>query len=148
VLQTLLERKLHLAIVVDEYGGTVGLITLENILEELVGQIQDEFDTEKPMLVQTAPDTWDVLGSLPLHHLAELLGDPLEGEGISTVSGWVTQQLGGFPNPGEVLTRPQFQLRVEEMDGTRVARLQLKRTGDAGPAVTVEPTPPIGPKAI
>ncbi|MBN2507641.1 MAG: HlyC/CorC family transporter [Verrucomicrobia bacterium] len=132
VLQTLLERRLHLAMVVDEYGGTVGLITLENILEELVGQIQDEFDTEKPMLVQLAPDTWEVLGSLPAHHLAELVGSPCDVEGISTVSGWVTRQLGGFPKAGDVLLRPEFELRVEEMDGPRVARLRLRR--GAGPA--------------
>lgn len=128
VLQALLDRKLHLAIVVDEYGGTVGLITLENILEELVGQIQDEFDSEKPMLVQTAPDTWEVLGSLPVHHLAELVGEPLEGEGISTVSGWVTHQLGGFPKAGDVLSLQRFKLRVIETDGRRVGRLELKAT--------------------
>ncbi len=127
VLQALLDRKLHLAIVVDEYGGTVGLITLENILEELVGQIQDEFDSEKPMLVQTAPDTWEVLGSLAVHHLAELVGEPLEVEGISTVSGWVTHQLGGFPKAGDVLSLQHFKLRVADTDGRRVGRLELKR---------------------
>ncbi len=127
VLQALLERKLHLAVVVDEYGGTVGLITLENILEELVGQIQDEFDTEKPMLVQTSPDSWDVLGSLPMHHLAELVDEPLEVEGISTVSGWVTHQLGGFPKVGDQLTLRHFTLRVEETEARRVARMQLTR---------------------
>ena len=67
LLQLFLERKLHLAIVVDEYGGTVGLVTLENILEELVGQIQDEFDQEKPMLIKTSENTWEIMGSLPLH---------------------------------------------------------------------------------
>src|SRR5207247_7100786 len=60
LLQLFLERKLHFAIVVDEYGGTVGMATLENILEELVGQIQDEFDQEKPLLVKTGERTWEV----------------------------------------------------------------------------------------
>src|SRR5438876_9436810 len=77
LLQLFLERKLHLAIVVDEYGGTVGLVTLENVLEELVGQIQDEFDQEKPLLVKTDERTWEVDGTLPLHELGDVLGEPL-----------------------------------------------------------------------
>ncbi|MEP6664618.1 MAG: hemolysin family protein, partial [Verrucomicrobiota bacterium] len=101
VLQLFLERKLHLAIVVDEYGGTVGMITLENILEELVGQIQDEFDQEKPLLKKQGDDTWEIAGALPLHDLSDLVGEPLQEEGITTTSGWVTHQLGGFPKKGD-----------------------------------------------
>ncbi len=127
LLQRFLERKLHLAIVVDEYGGTVGLLTLENILEELVGQIQDEFDQEKPLIVRVGDQTWEVLGALPVHELEELVGEPLAEEGITTTSGWVTRRLGGFPKAGDFLTVGQHELRVEEMDDTRVARLQLKR---------------------
>ena len=129
LLQLFLERKLHLAIVVDEFGGTVGLVTLENILEELVGQIQDEFDQEKPLVTQTGEQTWEVQGALPVHELAELAAEPLEEEGISTTSGWVTHRLGGFPKVGDVLTLGASELRVEEMDGPRVARLSLKRAG-------------------
>ena len=73
LLQLFLERKLHLAIVVDEYGGTVGMVTLENILEELVGQIQDEFDQEKPLVVRTGDNTWEGDGALPLHELEEIV---------------------------------------------------------------------------
>ncbi|HYV32799.1 MAG TPA: hemolysin family protein [Candidatus Binatia bacterium] len=127
LLQRFLERNLHLAIVVDEYGGTVGLVTLENILEELVGQIQDEFDQEKPMVVRLGNQTWEVLGALPVHQLEELVGEPLAEEGITTTSGWVTRKLGGFPKAGDVLTVGACQLRVEELDDTRVARLLLKR---------------------
>jgi CBS domain containing-hemolysin-like protein len=127
VLQFLLERKLHLALVVDEYGGTLGMVSLENILEELVGQIQDEFDQEKPLLARTGENTWEALGTLPLHELADLVGDPLQEEGITTVSGWVTQRLGGFPKVGEVLTVGNCEARVEEMEGMRVARLKLTK---------------------
>ena len=75
LLQLFLERKLHLAIVVDEYGGTVGMVTLENILEELVGQIQDEFDQEKPAARADSDEHWEASGALPLHELEELVGE-------------------------------------------------------------------------
>jgi CBS domain containing-hemolysin-like protein len=128
LLQFFLERKLHLAIVVDEFGGTMGMVTLENILEELVGQIQDEFDQEKPLLERTGDNTWEVAGTLPLHELEELVGEPLGEEGITTVSGWVTQRLGGFPKTGDVLAIGGCELRVEELAGMRVARLRLTKT--------------------
>jgi CBS domain containing-hemolysin-like protein len=137
LLKMFLDRRLHLAIVVDEYGGTVGMVTLENIIEELVGQIQDEFDQEKPMLVKIGEQTWEVLGTLPVHQLEELLGEPLAEEGITTTSGWVTQRLGGFPKVGDVLTLGGWELRVEEMDETRVARLHLRKRAMPEPATGV-----------
>jgi CBS domain containing-hemolysin-like protein len=128
LLQFFLERKLHMAMVVDEYGGTLGMVTLENILEELVGQIQDEFDQEKPLLVRTGETSWEVAGNLPLHELQDLVGAPLQEEDVTTASGWVTQRLGGFPKVGDVVDAGSFQLRVEAMDGMRVERLRvLKR---------------------
>lgn len=127
VLQLLLDRKLHLAIVVDEYGGTTGLLTLENVMEELVGQIQDEFDQEKPLLVRRSENVWEIDGALPLHDLAELVGEPLAADGVTTVSGWVTQRLGGFPRPGDKLPAGPHELLVEETDGRRVSRLQLTK---------------------
>lgn len=133
LLQLFLDRKLHLAIVVDEYGGTVGMVTLENILEELVGQIQDEFDQEKPLLVQTGESTWEADGALPLHELEELVGTPLPQEGISTVSGWVTHRLGGFPRKGDSLTVGPFELLVEAMAGPRIARLRLIKHANREP---------------
>src|SRR6266849_4024260 len=125
LLPLFLERKLHFAIVVDEYGGTVGMVTLENILEELVGQIQDEFDQEKPLLVRKTETTWEAAGTLPLHELGELVGETLAEEGITTVNGWVTHRLGGFPKVGDTLTAGAFELRVEEMEGVRVSLLKL-----------------------
>jgi CBS domain containing-hemolysin-like protein len=127
LLQLFLERKLHFAIVVDEYGGTVGMLTLENVLEELVGQIQDEFDQENPLLVRKNEMTWEVSGALPLHELDEIIGEPLREEGVTTVSGWVTHRLGGFPKVGDVLTVGACELRVEAMEGTRVAKLKITK---------------------
>ncbi len=132
LLQLFLERKLHVAIAVDEYGGPLGMVTLENILEEIVGQIQDEFDQERPLLVRRGENVWEGAGNLPLHELEGLVGEPLQEEGITTASGWITHRLGGFPKTGDVLTPGACELRVEEMDGPRVARFRL--TKRAGPA--------------
>src|SRR5439155_3950710 len=112
---------------VDEYGGTLGMVTLENILEELVGQIQDEFDQEKPLLLRTSENIWEAAGALPLHDLEALIGEPLHQEDITTVSGWVTHRLGGFPKVGDIVTVGPYELRVEEMEGMRVARLKLTK---------------------
>lgn len=138
LLQMFLERKLHLAIVVDEYGGTVGMVTLENILEELVGQIQDEFDQEKPLLVRVNDTTWQASGALPLHELEEIVGEPLHEEGITTASGWVTHRLGGFPKKGDAVSVGACELRVEEMDGTRVAQLKITKTPPPDPGISGE----------
>jgi CBS domain containing-hemolysin-like protein len=126
LLQLFLERKLHLAIVVDEYGGTVGIVTLENVLESLVGQIQDEFDQEKSELTVVSENVWEAAGTLPLHELEKIIGE-MPHEEAATASGWMTQKLGGFPKAGDVLTIGACELRVEEMDGPRVARLKITR---------------------
>ena len=131
LLDFFLRRKVHLALVVDEYGGTIGLITLENVVEELVGQIQDEFDQEKPLLTRTGEASWSIDGALPLHDLADLIQQPLVEEGVTTASGWVTHRLGGFPKEGDVVALDPYELRVEEMDGTKVARLSLARKATA-----------------
>ena len=132
LLQLFLERKLHIALVVDEYGGTTGIVTLENVLEALVGQIQDEFDSEKTELFRIGDNVWEVAGALPLHELEKIIGGVADGEGVATVSGWLTQRLGGFPKGGDTLTVGACLLRVEEMDGRRVARLRITTSG-SGP---------------
>jgi len=125
LLQLFLDRKLHFAVVVDEYGGTVGIVTLENVLEELVGQIQDEFDQEKPELKHVGENVWEAAGTLPLHELGKIIGEMQREESVATASGWVTQKLGGFPKVGDALTVGACELRVEEIDGPRVVRLKI-----------------------
>lgn len=130
LLQLFLERKSHLAMVVDEYGGIMGLVTLENILEELVGQIQDEFDQETPLQVHVAENVWEVSGALPLHEFEELVGEPVRDDEVTTLSGWVTGKLGGFPKEGDKLALRNCDLRVEQMDGMRVAKLRITKRPD------------------
>jgi CBS domain containing-hemolysin-like protein len=127
LLQLFLERKSHFAAVVDEYGGTTGIVTLENVLEALVGQIQDEFDSEKSELARVSENVWEVAGTLPLHELEKIIGTVEHDEGIATASGWVTQKFGGFPKTGDTLAVGVCELRVEEMDGPRVARLKITK---------------------
>jgi len=130
LLKRFLDRKLHFAVVVDEYGGTVGVITLENVMEELVGQIQDEFDQETPELTVLGENSW-MAGTLPLHELEKIIGPVAHNESVATVSGWLTQKLGGFPKQADRLTVGSCELVVEEMDGPRVARLKITRQNQA-----------------
>lgn len=133
LLPRFLERKTHFAVVVDEFGGTVGVVTMENIIEELVGQIQDEFDQEKPLISKKAEGEWEIDGALPLHELSELVTEPLKLEGFTTVSGWVTNHLGGFPRAGNVIQVGRYDLTVEDMDGMRVSRLTLRERERSAP---------------
>ncbi len=137
MLQLFLERKLHFAIVVDEYGGTLGIATLENALEALVGQIQDEFDSEATQFVRKSENVWEVAGTLALHELEKITGEVSHDEGVATASGWVTQKLGGFPKVGDTLTAGACELRVEEMDGPRVARLKITKREQSADTATI-----------
>ncbi len=136
LLQLFLERKSHFAMVVDEFGGTMGIVTLENVLEALVGQIQDEFDSEKSELVSLGENVWEATGALALHDLEKITGEIEHDESIATASGWLTQKLGGFPKVGDTLTVGRCELRVEEMDGTRVERLRITKR-DVGETTTI-----------
>lgn len=127
LLELFIERKLHMAFVVDEFGGTEGIVTLENVLEELVGQIQDEFDQEKPLIQELNESSWELNGDLPLHELEELVDEECEEEEIATTSGFVTHRLGGFPRVGDVIEIGDFKLTVLELDGPTVEKLRLDR---------------------
>ena len=132
LLQLFLERKLHFAIVVDEFGGTVGMITLEDVLEELVGEIQDEFDQETPQLKQLDDETWEASGVLPVHELEDLVGESALEEGISTISGLLTQRLGGFPKEGDKLEVGEFEIEVTETAGPKVEKVSLVKSPAKG----------------
>jgi len=125
LLKRLMERKSHFAFVVDEFGGTLGILTLENIIETLVGQIQDEYDVEATQFIRRSENVWEISGTLPLHELEKIIGQVEHDESVATASGWVTEKLGGFPKTGDAFALDSFQFRVEEMDGPRVAKLKI-----------------------
>src|SRR5262249_40248348 len=117
------QRRTHMAIVVDEYGGTSGLVTLEDVIEEIVGEIQDEFDREPPSVVET-PDGLVFDGLTLIDDVAERLARSApQTADVSTLGGFVTAQIGRMPRPGDRITVDGYELRVVEVRGRRVTRV-------------------------
>jgi CBS domain containing-hemolysin-like protein len=127
LLPFFLQRHTHIAVVVDEFGGTTGIVTLDNVLEELVGDIQDEFDREAPELRKLSEDEFDVEGSLGLYELKDLVGLELESEDVSTIGGYVTAQIGHLPKEGEQTKIEDYLVTIVATDGRRVEKLHFKR---------------------
>jgi putative hemolysin len=131
-------RKVHLAIVLDEYGGTAGMVTIEDLLEEIVGEIQDEYDVEEPMTVRLSDDQARLDGRASVDDLGELfdvdLADLEDADEYDTVGGLIYHRIGGVPRPGDQveLTEQNLTLTVEVTDGRRVGKVLAVRhaTGD------------------
>jgi CBS domain containing-hemolysin-like protein len=134
LLPFFLQRHTHIAVVVDEFGGTTGIVTLDNVLEELVGDIQDEFDREAPELRKVSEDEFDVEGSLGLYELKDLVGLELESEDVSTIGGYVTAQIGHLPKEGEQTKIEDYLVTIVATDGRRVEQLHFKRQPEGSEA--------------
>jgi putative hemolysin len=129
-------RKVHIAIVLDEYGGTAGLVTIEDLLEEIVGEIQDEYDVEEPMIVRISDDEARVDGRAAVDDLAELFDTQfgLEDEDeYDTVGGLIYHRVGGIPSPGDQVEVDGLQLTVESTDGRRVGKVLVVRRREEAP---------------
>ena len=118
-------EKSHMAIVVDEYGGTAGLVTLEDLLEELVGEIVDEYDTEEPQVERLPNGDVRVNGRMPIDELNELLHAQFSEDDWDTVGGLVFSLLGHVPTEGESVVHDGHQLRVERVQGRRIGRVRI-----------------------
>jgi putative hemolysin len=143
LLHELQRRKVHIAIVLDEYGGTAGLVTIEDLLEEIVGEIQDEYDTEEPMVVRLDDDTARLDGRASVDDIGELweeldLDALLEDrEEYDTVGGLLFHRIGRVPKAGDVVEMDGVRMTVESTDGRRVAKVMVVRsrpTQDDAPA--------------
>lgn len=127
-LRELREKKLHLAIVTDEYGGTMGLITMEDILEQLVGDIWDETDEIEDEMVELAPDLFEVDGSMRIYDFLEEfeIDDKDFDDDNATVGGFAIEQLGGYPARGESFDFEHLTITVKQLQNLRVTRVLVK----------------------
>ena len=143
LLHELQRRKVHIAIVLDEYGGTAGLVTIEDLIEEIVGEIQDEYDIdEEPMVVKLSDDEARVDGRAPVDDLEEVFDTSLgleDDDEYDTVGGLIYHRIGGVPNPGDEIDVDGLHLTVETTDGRRVGKvLVVRRRDESGELVAVD----------
>lgn len=149
LLHELQRRKVHIAIVLDEYGGTAGIVTIEDLLEEIVGEIADEFDVEEPPIEHLPGGALRVTGSLPIGDLSEELGVELPDEEWDTVGGLVLNLLGHVPEPRETVLFQGYEFRADRVQGRRIISVRIrpverqseKKKGTARSRVT-ESAPP------
>ncbi len=123
LLQELQAKKIHLAIVVDEYGGTAGLVALEDLLEELVGEIADEFDEPERLIQRVDATTYRVAGKLPIEELNAATGLAISNQTYDTVGGWVLDLFGRVPRKAERLQTSALTVTVEKVERTRVVEV-------------------------
>jgi CBS domain containing-hemolysin-like protein len=126
-LNQILSRRILMAIAVDEYGGTAGMVTLEDVLEELVGDIRDEFDVETGPTQKINDNEYLVEGSMPLKDFSAMFNIPVDTDDVVTVSGFVVQRLGKVPERGATLTVARWHGTVEAVDRRKVKTLRLVR---------------------
>ena len=129
LLHELQRRKVHMAIVLDEYGGTAGLVTIEDLIEEIVGEIQDEFDEEEPMRVEVARGEVLLDGRAGIDQLTELIDPPLDledDEEYDTVGGFVYHRIGRVPVVGDAVEVAPFSIAVIKVSGRRVGKVRVR----------------------
>jgi putative hemolysin len=125
LLQEFQAKKLHMAIVVDEYGGTAGLVALEDLLEELVGEIADEYDEPERLIQRLDDSTFRVSGKLAVEDLNSAAGLSISNESYTTVGGWVLDLFGRVPRKGERRETPELVVTVEKVERTRVVEVLI-----------------------
>jgi CBS domain containing-hemolysin-like protein len=136
VLADMKRQKVHLAIVLDEYGGTAGLVTMEDLLEEIVGQIYDEYDRPEPgVRPSTVGPTPIIPGSMEVGDVNRVYGLKIDGTDYTTIGGVVFGTLGRLPKPGDRVELSGATFEVVEMEGRRVGKVRVTRpvTAEAGP---------------
>ena len=154
LLTELRQAKIHIAIVADEYGGTAGLVTIEDILEEIVGEIQDEYDTEAPLFELVGPDELIADGRLALEDVEDTLRVTFEKEDYGTLGGFVQRHLSRVPEEGDTFEAAGLRVEILEVERHRVRKCRVSKVstsvptlmdaeiGDAGEQVAADPATP------
>jgi CBS domain containing-hemolysin-like protein len=119
--------KTKMAIVVDEHGGVSGLVTMEDVVEEIVGEIQDEYDAEEAQIVENGPLDFTVSGETEVEELEELFDMELAEDAFITVGGLIAHDLGRLPHKGEVLTIRGLQVEVLDVDQKKAKKLRVRK---------------------
>ena len=141
LLREFQDRRLQMAIVVDEYGGVSGLVTVEDLLEEIVGEIEDEFDVDEPEVVDLGAPHLDLLidARVGIDQVEELTGLEMRGEGFDTLGGFVLDRLGRMPARGDIVDYDGASIRVVSTTGRRLRRLRITRPAAPGDPVSTSP---------
>ena len=126
LLKSMQKNRSQLAIVVDEYGGTAGMVTIEDIIEEIVGDIQDEFDEERPTAEKRSDSVYSIDAKMMLEDLEDTLGIKIEDDDVDTIGGWLYDQLGGDPQIGQQSSYEGNIFSVEEVEGVRITRILVQ----------------------
>lgn len=130
LLKMMQKNRAQIAIVIDEYGGTAGLVTVEDILEEIVGEIQDEFDEERPTVEMREDHLHSVDGLLLLEEVNEVFGLDLDTENVDTLGGWMSTRVEMPPRTGQQVDYANYAFVIEEVDNMRITRVLLRKTAD------------------
>ena len=134
LLKEMQRRQLQMAIVVDEYGGTAGLVTVEDLLEEIVGEIRDEYDVESETVVEEPDGTFVFSGKVSVDEVRDRLGIEIEREGFETVGGFLLSHLGRMPYVGETFTVNDLAVEVLEVERRRITKVRVGRAVAPAPA--------------
>jgi CBS domain containing-hemolysin-like protein len=142
LLKDFQQKRVHMAMVVDEYGGSSGMVTFENVIEEIVGEVQDEFDQEAPLIRQLKENEFLVDGITTLVEFNEVAGTELESEDADTIGGFVIAGIGRIPKPGDTFQTERLQFIVREMRRQRIHRMLVRVNRPITPQETEPPSEP------
>ena len=140
LLKEMQRRQVQMAIVVDEYGGTAGLVTVEDLLEEIVGEIRDEYDVESETVIDEGNGTFVLSGKVSVDEVRDRLGIEIEREGFETVGGYLLSHLGRMPYVGETFEVDELWFEVMEVERRRITKVRARRSErrpEPGSGVTV-----------
>jgi len=127
LLRQFQKRKEHMAIVIDEHGSVTGLITMEDVLEEIVGEIMDETDKIDPHIKKLGNNVWIVNGKTELEEINDILKIGIKGKDYDTISAFILQHTEKIPNEGEEIDYDNFKLKIEEIESNRISKVKIEK---------------------